>query len=80
MSGEAELPEAAKTLGFRYLVGEINDIQLNFLCCQKNFDKDAVIKYAESVKDSAKSFMARIVLGILVLPFVVVALFYFYQG
>lgn len=60
-------------LAFKYLFGEINDIQLNFLAVQNNIDENRIIEICKKLRFSEKIFK----LSVYAIIFLIVY-FYFY--
>lgn len=49
-----ELSDEAKHLAIRFYVGEITEVQFNFLVYQKEFDKEALLSFIEGVRQTGK--------------------------
>jgi hypothetical protein len=66
--GDNNLSDEAKHLAYRFLIGEINDLQLNFLAHQKHLDKEKILLFIESVRQTGK-VLSFIVVAVLLLGF-----------
>ena len=65
-----ELSNEAKHLAIRFYVGEITEVQFNFLANQKQFNKEAMLSFIESVRKTRKILFAVVVVGLLVAFFI----------
>ena len=65
-----ELSNEAKHLAMRFYVGEITEVQFNFLANQKQFNKEAMLSFIESVRKTWKVFSFVVVVGLLLAFFV----------
>jgi len=72
-----ELSEDAKRLAMRFVIGEITEVQFNFLCHQNNFDKEAILQFIEDMKATGKR--AALVFVLLVFT-IFTAFLYFLLG
>lgn len=52
--GNKHLSDEAKHLAYRFLIGDINDLQLNFLAHQKHLDKQEILLFIKSVRRTGK--------------------------
>lgn len=71
-----ELSDEAKHLAIRFYIGEITEVQFNFLAHQKEFDKEALLSFIESVRQTGK-VISFIVVAVILLGFSTLIYFLF---
>lgn len=74
----SDLSEDAKKLGIRYLIGDLTEVQFNFLCHQGGFDKEAILLYIQTLRRASSIFGFIIIL--LALGFFTLIYFFLFGG
>jgi hypothetical protein len=62
-----ELSEEEKSLGLRLLAGEVTEVQFNFLCHQKGFDKERILQHNQVLEDRINLFSVLLFYSLLIL-------------
>jgi hypothetical protein len=74
--GDNNLSDEAKHLAYRFLIGEINDLQLNFLAHQKHLDKEKILLFIESVRRTGQKIAFLFVMFVMALASFVIYLIF----